>query len=381
MNELSGIITLKMIEQRIEKLREKMKGSGLDGLLVSSPTNCFYLTMFEKPDGNFRVIQILLTEKLFFIITNPLYAEAVKNWSQKIPTKVRQEIKIKVSDNKTPTQIITEICDAHKIKTLGFEGNDLKILEYLRLNKSLKEVELTASDQVFMDLRKIKDGEELENIKTAARIADTAFSKILAFIKPGMSEKEIATEIDYIMRKNGADEPAFETIVASGSNSAIPHHKTSDKKLKSHEIVLLDFGARYKGYCSDMSRMISLGKPKEAEIKAYQLVLKAQEEALGKIRIGMTGAEADSISRNFLKKARHGKLFIHNLGHSLGLNIHESPNIGPAGFEKIEEGMVFSVEPGVYFTGKFGIRIEDIVAVVNGKIENLTHSPKELIEI
>ena len=358
-----------------------MEENGLPGMLVSSPVNCFFLTGFEKPNGEFRAIEILLTPKLLFIITSPLYAEAVKNWSKDVPEKIVREVKIRVSDNKTPTQILSQICKTQAIKTLGFEGQDLKILEYLRLTKSLKGVELTASDKIFTDLRTIKDSGELENIKTAARIADTAFSKIITLIKPGMSEKEAATEIDYIMRKNGADESAFETIVAAGENSAVPHHKTSDRKLKNNEIVLLDFGARYKGYCSDMSRMVSLGKPKETEVQAYQLVLETQKEALEKIRVGMTGAAADNISRNFLKKAKHDKFFIHNLGHCLGLNIHESPGIGPAGFEKIEEGMVFSVEPGLYFPGKFGIRVEDIVAVINSKIENLTHSPKELIEL
>lgn len=370
-----------MVTERISAVRKQMSKSGLDGMLVSSPVNCFYLTGFEKPNGEFRAIEILLTEKIIFIITNPLYAEAVKNWSEDVPEKVGREIKIKVSNNKTPAQLFSQICETYSLKTLGFEGRDLKILEYLRLNKALKGIELTASDQIFSELRAIKDREELESIKTAARITDTAFSKILTIIKPDLSEKEVATEIDYLMRKNGADESAFETIVASGANSAVPHHKTSDKKLKNNEIVLLDFGARFKGYCSDMSRMVSLGKSKEAELRAYKLVLEAQEEALEKIRVGMTGAEADNISRNFFKKAKHDKFFIHNLGHCLGLNIHESPGIGPAGFEKIEEGMVFSVEPGLYFPGEFGIRIEDIVAVINGKIENLSHSSKELIEL
>ncbi len=370
-----------MVAERIRKTREEMKRGGLDGMLVSSPVNCFYLTGFEKPNGEFRAIEILVTPKYLFIITNPLYAEAVKNWSKNTPEKTRGEIEIKISSHKTPAQLFSHICETYGSKTLGFEGRDLKILEYLNLNKSLKNVELITADQIFSDLRAIKDNEELENIKTAARITDTVFSKILTIIKPGLTEKEVANEIDYMMRKNGADENAFETIVASGANSAVPHHKTSDKKLKDREIVLLDFGARFRGYCSDMSRMISLGKPNEKEIQAYQLVLKAQEEALDKIRVGMTGAEADRISRNFLKKAKHAKFFIHNLGHCLGLNIHESPGIGPAGFEKIEEGMVFSVEPGLYFVGKFGIRVEDIVAAINGKIENLTHSPKELIEL
>ena len=196
-----------------------------------------------------------------------------------------------------------------------------------------------------------------------------------------MSEKGIAGRLNYLLTKNGADGPAFEPIVAAAENSAFPHHQTSDKKIKNGEILLIDFGARYKGYCSDMTRVVSLGKPGSEVIAVFKKVLTAQKLALAKIRAGIRGKEADQFARGYLSEQKLSRYFNHSLGHSLGLNIHESPSLSPSETEELKAGMVLTVEPGVYLPGRFGIRIEDCVVITENGSENITHSPKELLQL
>ena len=375
-----------MNEVRISKVRKKLKEAGLDGVFISSPVNCFYLTNFEKPSGDFRAIQLLITPSQIYILTNPLYEGSVRNWLPTPSARGRlanpHEIRIIVtSARRGLIENLRDLAGKNKIKALGFEAKDLRLTEYLKIKSSLKEVDLLAADDIFTDLRKIKDENEINSHSEAARITDLAFRQILKILKAGLTEKEVAAEIDYLLRKNGADGSAFETIVAGGPNSAIPHHKTGDRKIKSNEIVLLDFGARFGGYCSDMTRVVALGKVKKEVRDAYQEVLRSQETALAKIKPGMSGREADEVARRQLRGQKLAKYFIHNLGHNIGLNIHEPPSLGPRDPEKIEEGMVFSVEPGVYFNGKFGIRIEDTVVARKNGLELLTHSPKDLLEL
>ena len=370
-----------MIHERIKKVRHNLNQNGLGGLLVSSPVNCFYLTEFEKPNGDFRAIQLLVLPHQTYIFTNPLYEGSVRSWRGAVEASKETTRVIVTSPKRGLTDHLQQICQENEIGVLGFEEKDLRLAEYRRLEKKLEGIKLQPADVIFANLRKIKNPEEIEKIRMAVALTDAAFSHILKIIKSGLSEKDIATEIDYFMRKNGAEESAFQTIVASGPNSAIPHHKTGDRRLENGEAVLLDFGARYQGYCADMSRTIFLGPAKRTELAAYQHVFEAQEAALKGIRLGLNGAQADGIARNYLKKHHLGQYFVHNLGHNLGLEIHESPSLGPGGKEKIEPNMVFSVEPGVYFPGKFGIRIEDLVLAQKSGLELLSQSTKNLLTI
>lgn len=363
-----------------------MAEKGLGAVLVSSPANCFYLTNFEKPRGDFRAIELLVTEDEIYLFTNPLYEGSVKNWlhghSKRGPLVNPHKTKVFVSSARRSLlddlqQMVTE----NKLKVLGFEENDLNLGEYYRLEKKVEGVKLVGADSLFQLLRQTKDQEEITAIKQACRITDLTFEQILKLVKPGLTESEIALEIDYHLRRNGAEESAFETIVASGPNNAIPHHKTGNRKLKPRDIVLLDFGARYQGYCSDMSRTVFLDQPTNEQQRAYQEVLEAQDKALKGIKPGLMGQQADQLARDSLKKSGFGKFFIHNLGHNLGLNIHEPPSLGPGSKERLAEGMVFSVEPGLYFPPHFGIRIEETVTIRNGQLEVLTHSDKNLLSL
>lgn len=241
--------------------------------------------------------------------------------------------------------------------------------------------EIVDSLPAFTSAMSVKEDYELEYIKNACRITDRAFSALLDTIKEGQTENEVAAQLEYLMRKFGASGTSFETIVAFGENSSVPHHETGARKLKNGDIILIDFGCKIGGYCSDCTRTVLLGGNggHEEFKKAYEAVLKAHLLAKEKITCNMTGKDADAIARNCLKEYGLDKFFTHALGHGIGINVHEFPRLSPKSEDRLTNGMVFSDEPGVYLEGKFGIRIEDTVALSNGTIESLTDSDKKLI--
>lgn len=250
--------------------------------------------------------------------------------------------------------------------------------DYLKLAEAgLKIVDSTAA---FVEAMSVKEEEELENIKKACEITDRAFTALLPRIKEGMSENEVAAELEYLMRTYGASGTSFDTIVAFGENSSIPHHETGERKLKFGDIILIDFGCKYNGYCSDCTRTFLFGDDKKhGEFKEiYNHVLNAHMLAKEKITNGITGREADGYARDYLRALGLDKYFTHSLGHGIGVNIHEFPVISLKSLDVLKNNMVFSDEPGVYFEGKYGIRIEDTVTLKNGKIISLTNSDKKL---
>lgn len=253
--------------------------------------------------------------------------------------------------------------------------------EYKRLEDlGLKIID---SEKAFLDAMSIKQQYELDLIKKACDITDDAFVALLDRIKEGMSENEVAAELEYLMRKLGASGTSFDTIVAFGKNSSVPHHETCDAKLKYGDIILIDYGCKVGGYCSDCTRTFLFGNDKKHGdfIKAYDHVLKAHMLVKEQVTDGMTGREADAIARDYLKQHGLDKYFTHSLGHGIGVNIHEYPNLSPKGENLLKNGMVFSDEPGVYFEGDFGIRIEDTVTLKDGKVISLTNSNKNLTVI
>lgn len=250
--------------------------------------------------------------------------------------------------------------------------------EYKRLeNLGLKIVD---SEKAFIEAMAVKQPYELEFISKASKITDKAFEALLSRIKEGMTENAVAAELEYLMRTYGASGTSFSTIVAFGENSSVPHHETGDRKLKFGDIILIDFGCKVGGYCSDCTRTFLFGDDKKHETfkEAYGYVLEAHNLAKKEITDGTTGKEADAISRNALKKHGLDKYFTHSLGHGIGINIHEFPSLSPRSESVLKNGMVFSDEPGVYFEGDFGIRIEDTVTLKNGKVISLTDSDKKL---
>lgn len=253
-------------------------------------------------------------------------------------------------------------------RSVGISFEQTTHSEYVTLEKA--GVKLVNIDEAYVKAMSLKNDWELENIAKACEIAEIAFNELLPEIKEGMSESEVAALLEYKMRKHGAQGLSFDTIVAFGAHAAVPHHETGDTKLCFGDEILIDFGCRVNGYCSDITRTFLFGDDgkHEAFKKAYACVLTAHELAKEKITAGMTGKEADAIARDYLKSQGYGELFTHSLGHGIGLNVHEKPTLSPRGEQILENGMVFSDEPGVYVAGEYGIRIEDTVTLKDGRI-------------
>lgn len=253
-------------------------------------------------------------------------------------------------------------------RSVGISFSQTTHVEYLALEKA--GVKLENIDDAYSKAMGIKNDWELDNIAKACEIAEDAFNALLPEIKEGMTETEVAALLEYNMRKRGAQGLAFETIVAFGPHAAVPHHETGATKLKFGDEILIDFGCRVNGYCSDITRTFLFGDDGKHEEfkKAYAAVLSAHELVKKNLTAGMTGKEGDAIAREYLKSQGYGELFTHSLGHGIGLNVHEFPSVSPRGEMTLENGMVFSDEPGVYQAGEYGIRIEDTVTLKDGKV-------------
>lgn len=261
-------------------------------------------------------------------------------------------------------------------KTVYFQERRMNYADFLGLSKS---VNLKPSGIDFQLLRSVKDETEIENLKKAAQIAEIAFENTLSFISAGKTEKEIAAYLNYQMALQGGEKTSFDTICISGINTSLPHGRPGDKKINEGEFLTLDFGCVYNGYCSDMTRTICIGNPTDKMRTIYNTVLEAQLKALDLISAERTGAEIDAAARDFINNNGYEGKFGHALGHSLGLEIHESPNFSAGETGLIPQGAVISVEPGIYLDGEFGVRIEDIVNITENGCKNLTKSTKELI--
>ena len=264
------------------------------------------------------------------------------------------------------------------ITCLGYEEAYLTVAELMSYEKNLK-AKLTPMNTPIYNLRAVKEDWELELMRKAQSITDAAFAEVLTKIRAGMTEKELQAELIYCQLKNGADGLAFDPIVVSGPNTSVPHGVAGDRVIQEGDFITMDFGAAYKGYCSDMTRTVAVGFATEEMKTVYETVLKAQEAALAATKPGMKGREIDGIARQVITDAGYGPYFGHGYGHSLGLEIHEAPNCGPASEPAMEVGNVCSAEPGIYIPGKFGVRIEDVVIFTENGTENITHSPKNLI--
>jgi Xaa-Pro aminopeptidase len=254
----------------------------------------------------------------------------------------------------------------------------MDIASFNKLKGELPKTRFYSISKELRNMRMIKRNDEIEIIRKAALIADLAYDCIIRIIKPGMMELEISAHIDYLIKTFKGNAPAFETLVSSGKLSAYPHGKPTDKKVKAGELIVMDFGARYKGYNSDITRMVSLGDPSKKALKTYNAVLRAQESAIEKIKDGIAAAEVDKAAREVLKKEKLEKYFRHGTGHGIGLQVHEVPRVSLSSKDILKEGMVITVEPGVYIPRLGGFRVEDMVLVKKGGCEVLTKSSKDL---
>ena len=353
---------------KLQRLRTNMKNKGVDALLVLDELNQHYLSDFAFTDGF-----LLITMNKAYLVTDFRYYEMAINGACK-------EFEIIMPENRR--EFIDKALSDDGASTLGFEGGFVSYETYIAYTERHPQIKLVDIGDMIEVQRQIKTPDEIVKMQKAQDITDLAFTHITKMITPNMTEIEVAAELEYFMRKNGASALAFETIAVSGDASALPHGTPRNVKLKPG-FLTMDYGAKYDGYCSDMTRTIVIGRA-DAEIKKlYNTVLNAQLSAIEYLKAGCDAGEADKIARDIIDAVPEYKgAFGHSLGHAVGLFIHEAPRVSFKSFgNKLQVGNVVTVEPGIYLFGKYGCRIEDMVAIEENGVKNFTHSTKELIEI
>ncbi len=351
-----------------KRVQDILQKHSLDGMLISNGNNMRYISGFAGETG-----YVYISEKRHAVITDFRYT---------IQAELEAEgYEIITIGKGGYEEAINDILSADGVNKLGFESWDLLFATYNQLHDSLKVNEMVPVGHEITNLRRIKSVKELEFIRRAEAIGDEVFTDILKFIKPGMTELEIAAQIEYLLKVKGGTACSFPAIVASGVNSSMPHAVPSSKKIETGDFLTMDFGCVYEGYCSDMTRTIVIGKASEKQKEVYNKVLEAQMAAIDFIKAGYKGKEIDQVARDIIYKAGYEGCFGHGLGHSVGLNIHENPRLSPSEEDLILAGMTETVEPGIYIKGFGGVRIEDLVVVTENGCENFTNSDKSLIEL
>lgn len=349
---------------KLIKLREGMKKKGIDALLVTSPYNLRYVSNFTGTTG----ISVITLDNAYFV-TDFRYTEQV----------AAQAIGFEIITNVGPIyDEVAKLVDEKNIQNLGFE-QDFVTFSTFELLEQIISSELIPVKGLIEELREVKDETEIETIKKACSISDSAFKFILGEIKPGMTEIEVANLLDFHMRGLGATGVSFETIVASGIRSAMPHGVASHKKIETGDFVTIDFGCYYEGYVSDMTRTISVGEPSEKLKEIYAITLEAQLKVIDAAKPGMSGVQLDAVARDHIASYGYGEAFGHSTGHGIGLEIHEGPNVSRLAEKRFIPGNVITNEPGIYLPGIGGVRIEDDLVITETGNEVITHSPKELI--
>lgn len=360
------------ISSRIGKLRAAMSQIGADAFLISQPESRRYLSGFTGHDHPpmDSAGYLFITESRSLLLTDGRTTEQAEEEAPDYQV-VRIEEKLPAT--------LAQILPGMRASRIAFEGNHLTYRFHEEVKAVLDADSLLVPTYNLVDgLRAVKEPEELEAIQAAVLLADKAFTHLLGIVAPGMTEKQLAWEIEAFMRQHGSEGIAFDPIVASGPNASRPHHIPGDRPIQHGEPIIIDWGARVQGYCSDITRTIVLGEASQQFKERYQLVLEAQTRAEQRIRGGMVGMKADAQARKVIEAAGMGEQFAHSLGHGVGLAIHESPRLSRTSEDILEDGMVFSVEPGVYIPGWGGIRIEDLVTLQGGKPVVLTRAPKQL---
>lgn len=339
---------------------------GTSYFLVTNLKNIQFLTGFT---GDWAIV--LLSKRRNHLLTDSRFTEQAEK-----ETKGYDIITIK----KPFTSYLRALIK--KAKKVAFESDNLRYSSYRKIKKNLPRRNFIPTNGVIERFRMIKTSEEIKKISKAAKIADLSFSEILSFIKVGVREIDIASEFEYILRRNGSTAHPFSTIAVTSVNTSLPHGQPGMRKIKKGDFFLLDFGATYRGYVSDMTRTVVVGKAIKKQKKIYNIVLEAQMAAINSVRIGIKLKDIDKTARDIIKEAGYGENFGHGLGHGIGLEVHEAPGVSYRSKEKVTKGMVFTIEPGIYIPKWGGVRIEDDVAIINNKVKILTKSPKEkLIEV
>lgn len=341
---------------RCDKLRKALKEN--EGVVLSGYPNIFYYTGFTSEDA-----LVFITHQRQVLVTDSRYT-------------VQAKLEAPHFEIRDISEGVAKIASLLDCEALGFEENVVTVSQLASFQKFGKK--MVPMNDIISGPRRIKDDREIKKIAAAEALGDKAFADFLANFRHGMTEREVALELEFHMRKNGASGTSFDTIVASGKRSSMPHGVATDKVIGIGDFVTIDFGCRLDGYCSDMTRTLVVGKCTDRQREIYETVLKAQNAAIDAIKPGMKCAEIDAVARNIIAEAGFGDNFGHSLGHSVGIEIHEKPNFAPKSQDIVEIGNVITVEPGIYIEGFGGVRIEDLIAVAENNI-NLTKTSKELM--
>src|SRR3989344_3028014 len=365
-----------MIKTKIEKIRNLLTEGKSDGILISSVANIVYLTGYSGFSIEEREAYLVVTKDSQYIITDGRYSETIKKEVKDFSLEIR-------SSKNSLEDIFKNIVRENQIKSLGVEEDDLRVKEYKALGKVFQKLVGVSINPH----RAIKTLEEINFIEEACKLGDKTFSYILKKIKVGMSEKEVAWEMEQFIKSQGAT-LSFPTIVAFSENSSVPHHQLGHKKMEEQDgqFVLLDFGVKIENYCSDMTRTIFFGKHQQKQIEIYQTVLMAQQKAIEFINSSIKSGkqikayQVDKVARDYIISKGY-KTIPHSLGHGIGLEVHEHPYISPKSNEILKEGMVFSIEPGIYLPDFGGVRIEDLFVLEKNGLRQLTNSDKKLFFI
>ncbi len=376
--------------RRAQLIKELMQ-EPIDAVLINNPSNLYYYTGFTGGEAMFLmpVNGDIMSTYAFelcgisndshaitndwpdgYVITDSRYYEQVE--------KECEGLQLVKWESKGMAATIQELLSEDKKIQIVLE-DDMNLAQYMKLTEVCKNCAFALGSKWIQKPRMVKDAEELAKLEQAEHIGDAAFTHILDVLKPGVSEREIALELEFFMKKQGASKLSFDTIVASGANGSMPHAQVTDRVLQSGDFVTMDFGCVYQGYCSDMTRTVAIGTPTDEMKKVYQIVLNANLRAMEQITAGKRCNEIDAVARDYIREQGYGDYFGHGLGHGVGLDIHEEPRFSPKCDVITQENMVITDEPGIYLPGQFGVRIEDLVVVKENGYQKLSQSEKKLI--
>jgi len=349
---------------RFAAIHAIMASRGVEAVLFLDLKNIRYLTGFSGSDA-----ALIVSEEQTVLLVDGRYTTQAR----------KQTRRIRVFEYREKVAGIVQVASRLRVKTLGFEAAAITYDFYTNLLKKLKSIKLRAITEDHLGgLRSIKSRREIAFIKRAVQISTRALESTLPVVKPGVQETDIALELDYRIRQEGAESLSFETIVASGENAALPHARPGSRRLKKGDLVVIDFGAVYGGYHSDETCTFGVGRLNHAQTDAYEAVKEAHDRAMDAVRAGTACREIDGIARRCLEKRGYGKYFSHGTGHGVGLDVHEAPRLSIASNGHLQEGMVVTIEPGIYIPGRWGIRLEDKLLVKKDGHEVLTRFPKDL---
>ena len=358
----------------IKVIQAALAAEDLDAVLLTGQANRFYAAGFFTPGGDAACLVPRKGPAYFF--TDARYTEAAGRCLENAELR----------ETKTGRGLTVQLHDLvflKSIRRLGFEDAEMSVREHGRFQKAMAQwkfpCEMVPASDLVTKLRHSKDAGELAAMEAAQGIAERALEDILKEIRPGVTEKEIAARLQYLMLRHGASDMSFDPIVVSGPNGSLPHGVPSEKEIRAGEFVTMDFGCVYQGYCSDMTRTVAVGSATEEMRRVYETVLAAQEAGIASARAGATGKAVDAAAREVIREAGYGEYFTHSFGHSLGVEIHEAPNASPTNESPLPAGAVISAEPGIYIPGKLGVRIENVIQITPEGSRSLTKAPRELL--